>query len=534
MAVHTPDNGFPPGTVLLEDRNNSQSELILSPTPTDDPDDPLNWSKLRKAVNFGLTCTYVLFTFVLIDINSLAYRGYIKELGLTYATFNRSSGCNFAGLAIGCLLLIPCVHKYGRRPLYLLSATLQLVCAIWWANFHHAGELITISFLAGIAGSVSEAIVMITVVDLFFIHQHARMNGIFIFMQSLGATGGPVVAGYIVVSLGWRWMWKIVAILVGVNLLFVLCFFEESKYTPTLVGHSATSKPSQFVEDKEKSDTTAEAQPVSSRVTVDVQRSRKSIRQRLAFVTKTDIPILQHFYQPLIVLFSFPAVAFAALTYGSILSWFSANVSAGSYFLIAEPYNFNAAQIGLFHLGGFAGTLLATLTAPPLNDWLIVRLAKRNEGIFEPEMRLWMMFPAAAINSAGLMLGGIGLAKGLHWAVLAVGNGTFGFGFIVTADVALTYLTDSYPDILGDALIAVVFVRNGLAMVIRFSFTDWIYGMGIQNTFILIGVIALVTAILPALLMIYGKRARVNTTQKYRTFSSCQLEVARAVDVTTP
>jgi MFS family permease len=353
----------------------------------------------------------VLFTFVLIDINSLAYRGYIKELGLTYATFNISSGCNFAGLAIGCLLLIPCVHKFGRRPLYLVSATLQLVCAIWWANFHHAGELITLSLLVGIAGSVSEAIVMITVVDLFFVHQHARMNGIFIFMQSLGATGGPVVAGYIVVSLGWRWMWKIVAILVGVNLLFVLCFFEESKYTPTIVGHSASSKSTEFLEDKEKFDTTTETQPVQSRGTVQVQRSRKSIRQRLAFVTITDVPILQHFHQPLIVLFSFPAVAFAALTYGSILSWFSATVSAGSYFLIAKPYNFNAAQIGLFHLGGFAGTVLATLTAPPLNDWLIIRLAKRNEGIFEPEMRLWMMFPAAAINSAGLMMAGIGLAK---------------------------------------------------------------------------------------------------------------------------
>lgn len=29
--------------------------------------------------------------------------------------------------------------------------------------------------------------------------------------------------------------------------------------------------------------------------------------------------------------------------------------------------------------------------------------------------------------------------------VLAVGNGIFGFGFMVTADVSLTYLTDCYP-----------------------------------------------------------------------------------------
>jgi hypothetical protein len=73
-----------------------------------------------------------------------------------------------------------------------------------------------------------------------------------------------------------------------------------------------------------------------------------------------------------------------------------------------------------------------------------------------------------------------------------------------------------------------VFVRNGLAMVIRFSFTDWIYGMGIQNTFILIGVIALVTAILPAVLVIYGKRARAKTAEKYRVYASRQ-QVARAI-----
>lgn len=81
--------------------------------------------------------------------------------------------------------------------------------------------------------------------------------------------------------------------------------------------------------------------------------------------------------------------------------------------------------------------------------------------------------------------------------------------------------------IVGDALIAVVFVRNGLAMVIRFCFTDWIYGMGIQNTFILIGVIALVTAVLPAVLMICGKRARMKTAGKYRVYSSRQ-QLARA------
>ncbi|KAE8378021.1 major facilitator superfamily domain-containing protein [Aspergillus bertholletiae] len=446
----------------------------------------------------------------------------MSELGLTYATFNQASGSNFAGLAIGCLIFIPCVHKFGRRPIYLLSAIVQFACALWWASFHTAGELIGVSLLAGLAGSISEAVVMITIVDLFFVHQHARLNGIFLFMQSLGSTGGPIAAGYIVVSMGWRWMWWMIAIFLGVNFILVLFFFEESKYIPT--GSRPSASCSDHVAEYDDGRKPAELSilRVSSRSTAGVHHSRKSIRQRLALVTKTDMPMAQHFYQPLLILLSFPAVAYTAVTYGTILAWFSANASSGSYFLLEEPYNFSPSAIGLFHLGGFLGTFVATMTVPALNDWFIVRAAKQNGGIFEPEMRLWLSIPGALLDCAGLLIYGIGLGNGLHWAVLAVGQGIYGFGFITTADVALTYLTDCYPDILGDALIAIVFIRNGFAMVVRFAFTPWINGMGIQNTFILISMLALSTVVLPVLLMVYGKRARARTADTYRKYAARQ------------
>lgn len=59
-------------------------------------------------------------------------------------------------------------------------------------------------------------------------------------------------------------------------------------------------------------------------------------------------------------------------------------------------------------------------------------------------------------------------------------------------------------------------------MVIKFAFTSWVGGMGIQNTFILIGVLSLVTMIMPALLMVYGKRARIHTAHKYVEFAAYQ------------
>lgn len=59
-------------------------------------------------------------------------------------------------------------------------------------------------------------------------------------------------------------------------------------------------------------------------------------------------------------------------------------------------------------------------------------------------------------------------------------------------------------------------------MVVRFAFTPWVTGMGIQNSFILISMLALLTVTLPILLMIYGKRARASTADKYWKYAARQ------------
>ncbi|KAJ5933681.1 hypothetical protein N7454_006010 [Penicillium verhagenii] len=485
---------FPPGTHLLENdhsNGNEKPELILKPTPSADPEDPLNWSTLRKTVNFGLTCSYVVFTFVLLDVGSIVIEYYELDLHLFTKAQNKSSGASYAGLAIGALIFIPCVHKFGRRPIYIISAILQLAAAIWNAKFTSEGEMITIGLLSGLAGSTCEAIVMITIVDLFFLHQHARMNGLFILMQTLGTLGGPIAAGYVALYLQWRWVWWITAILLGTNLLLVLFFFEESKYVPR-------------------------SGPMGKKVSKDNQRAGAD------GADKTDGPMLRNFYRPLIVPFLFPAVAFTALQYGIIQSWFSATVTAGAQNLFLPPYSFKTNQIGLFNIGGFIGVVLAGITIAFLSDRLVMAQARRNKGLFEPEMRLWLLFPAIICNSIGSWVFGIGLARGWHWIILAVGNAIFGFGFMITADVSLTYLTDTYPLIINDALISVVFIRNGLGMIVKFALTRWLKGMGIQNAFILIGFLSLATMIMPALLMVYGKRARINSAPKYREFAAEQ------------
>ena len=68
-----------------------------------------------------------------------------------------------------------------------------------------------------------------------------------------------------------------------------------------------------------------------------------------------------------------------------------------------------------------------------------------------------------------------------------------------------------------------VFIRNGFGMIIKFAFAPWVDGMGVQNTFILIGVLSLATMVMPALLMVYGKRARIHTAHKYMEYAAHQV-----------
>ncbi|EGU81784.1 hypothetical protein FOXB_07708 [Fusarium oxysporum f. sp. conglutinans Fo5176] len=138
----------------------------------------------------------------------------------------------------------------------------------------------------------------------------------------------------------------------------------------------------------------------------------------------------------------------------------------------------------------FSGTLISG----PLSDWLILFLAKRNHGIYEPEMRLWIIAVFAPFVPIGLILFGVGLNSGWPWPILVIGYGMCSFGTAPAGTIALTYITDAYTEIVGDAMVAVTFTRNICSTMFIFALPPWIAAAGLQNVFITMSV--LITAIL--------------------------------------
>jgi MFS family permease len=247
------------------------------------------------------------------------------------------------------------------------------------------------------------------------------MNALYLLSTSIGAFLGPVAAGYIVDSQGWRWMWWWCVILFGVNLMLVIFLFEESKYIISIQGqqpapncimpettkHLAQHEENLYVPESSYADTVKRTE---SRSYIDDSIPSRSYWQRMALITATDDSILRHMRDPIPILFTFPAVYFTALTYGSMLAGFAILTSVQAIYLFGPPYNFTAAGVGLMNIAPFIGTLPGVIIGGYLNDKSIVWLSRKNGGVYEPEMRLWLTLPCAIIGPAGILMLGVGLA----------------------------------------------------------------------------------------------------------------------------
>lgn len=65
-------------------------------------------------------------------------------------------------------------------------------------------------------------------------------------------------------------------------------------------------------------------------------------------------------------------------------------------------------------------------------------------------------------------------------------------------------------------MVGVVFSRNAFSVIVLFTLTPWIDGMGLQNMHILVAVLCFVLLLLPVPLLIWGKKARIATAKTYK------------------
>lgn len=268
--------------------------------------------------------------------------------------------------------------------------------------------------------------------------------------------------------MGWRWCYYTLGIFTTAIFLAFVFFYEETKCDVTFgglgqdapnehalaetIGPDSKSNVTDNVragsgDADANTDTKAIDQPNVHNHYIDPSIPMNSWKKRMALVTYTNEPIGPHFYRPLIVLFTFPAVFFAGLQYAAGVVWLTIMASVLGNVMVLPPYSFDSAQVGYMSAGPFIGNLLGSLYGGYLGDRSILFYARRNKGMYEPELRLYLLHLPVLAMSGGIMMFGISLYYGEHWIIPSIGGAMFGFGLGSIGDAALTYVIDSYKDV---------------------------------------------------------------------------------------
>ncbi|KAI5297449.1 hypothetical protein KEM55_004678 [Ascosphaera atra] len=378
-----------------------------------------------------------------------------------------------------------------------------------------------------------------TIGDLFFIHQRGNADACYMNMVNIGSFLAPIIAGYIAEAQGWRFTYWLCTLFYGVILLAFIFLFEETKYTPTLqaqVGQldpsavdeeQATKKDKDIDAQKDSEEINKDRRPLTQvqidaietgEVPIDDTIPKKTYWQRMAFITKTDEPMWPLYWRPFYLLLCFPNVLYCGLTYAFSLCWITVLANIQAIYMPLPPYNMGPGAVGLQSLGPFIGAVLGSFYSGFFSDWIVVYLAKRNHGYYEPEMRLHASHLGAVAQPAGLLMFGICLARQEHWMLLQVGGAIFGFGLGCVSNVSITLVIDSYRAVSGEAFVGIAFLRNCFSIALVFAIDPWLAAQGLQNMFIVIGVWAFVVCMLHVPLLVWGRKFRSMTARRYYVF----------------
>lgn len=133
-----------------------------------------------------------------------------------------------------------------------------------------------------------------------------------------------------------------------------------------------------------------------------------SFWQKLSLKDQSRPQLMHHRVKQQLAFVLWPNVFYAGFAYGSTLIWFNVLNATASIVLTSPPYNFSAGIVVTTYVACLIGVALGFTFTGRLSDWLAIKLARRNNGIMEPEHRQWLFAASSIIIPFALILWGCG------------------------------------------------------------------------------------------------------------------------------
>jgi len=228
--------------------------------------------------------------------------------------------------------------------------------------------------------------------------------------------------------------------------ILVLLFVPETAYIRAPVQQRIPV--SRHTPDTEKGSTSIPAEEKLHSEVVPSSEEKQSYLSSLKFVSGrySHAPFWKILIRP-VVIFWYPAVLWAFLTYGTTLTWIVVFSVVNASIFTAPPYNFSVSQTGLISISPLVMTIIGEVIAGPLNDYICIRLAKKNHGIYEPEFRLVLMIPVFLLGIVGFFGFGASVHYQTHWIGPVLTFGIANMSMAFANGCVFGYVIDSYEDL---------------------------------------------------------------------------------------
>ena len=342
--------------------------------------------------------------------------------------------------------------------------------------------------------------------DVFFAHERGTYLSLYGLTLVSSNFIAPVICGWINDGQGYKWVFYWPTIFLAITFVFIFLFMEETNYDRPTIGLTAIRDlPDRKTSDMEKRLENSHSDTAPTKTFMQKLSLRDKPRPQLMHVR-----ILQQ-----LRFVAWPNVFYAGFAYGSTLIWFNVLNATASIVFSAPPYNFSAGIVGVTYVACLIGVFIGSLFCGRLSDWLALKLARRNHGIFEPEYRLWLFAASSILIPFALILWGVGASHGIHWFGLTVAMCVLAFVNTCGCTLAVNYLVDCFKEISGDALTSLILVRNTMSFAIGYGITPWLENMGTQNCFISAAFVGLAASLSFLLMIKWGKTLRAAKREKY-------------------
>jgi MFS family permease len=476
-----PDVDIP--LTLTEKVIENDKEYIVLLFAHGDKENPFNWSPAYKMLITTILNLMTLF----IGLATTAYSSGINSMAedLNSTAFIGQFGLfafNFA-CALAPLFLAPFCEMVGRKIVYVGGFFCFSVLFIGLALAQSMSTIIGLRVLLGLFGCIGTILVGGTFDDMYEPQHRGQPMAAFSWIAILGTVGAPIYAGFINMTIGWRWIEGVQGIANVPLLIAIVVLFTETR------GGVALHKRAKLVR-KATGDERYVATDDIATPSVKVLLKNSSVKAIQMLITE-------------------PVVFAFGLWIG--FTWFVTfmflSVIPITY---QEKRGWNEGVAGLPYISLCIGCTLGWIA----NQW---QMKKYNRIVADetrnvtPEDRLYGAMYGAIWLPIGLFIYSFTQYGYVHWIAPTIALAPISFGIYFVFEATYSYTADCYGTSASSAIAGQGFLRNTLGAVSPLFASQFFHNVGSQYAGLILSIAGTVLCMIPFVAYKWGPVLRARS-----------------------